>query len=185
MRQIKLIIAALFLFSPFAANAAFISIDDSDVDSITITVGDFENCFSVNMVQLTCGLGNSNSITLLDGLIHSFEGSWIDLGGSGTTGEHYFGLLGDVFSGVEWTAATDGFVGTISGLFTGLDSCCNYGPPSNGILNPQDGSARDFSQPYSRNTFTSEAAPVPEPSTLALFGIGLFGVGLARRKRKV
>jgi hypothetical protein len=30
-----------------------------------------------------------------------------------------------------------------------------------------------------------DAAQVPEPGTLALFGIGLLGMGLARRKKKV
>ncbi len=133
MRQLKLIFATVLLASPLAANAAFISIDDSDPDSITITAGDFEECFYVNGDLLTCGLFQSGSITLQDGLIHEFEGSWIDLGGSDSIGAHYFGLSGDVYSGVEWFAETGGFLGTIFGAFTGFDLCCNYGPLSSFI----------------------------------------------------
>ena len=154
------------LLLPVAANAAFISIDDTDKDTITISVNDFEGCFSVNGLELSCGLGDPQSITLADDTVWSFEGTWIDLGAStSNSGAHYFGLMGEVFSGVEWSVYTNGFYGTIRGAFTGLDLCCSYGPPSNGVLNPQDGSTRDFSQPYLSATFTSEVA-VPEPGTL-------------------
>lgn len=170
------------LLSPMAANAAFITIDDSDVDTITITAGDFERCFSVNGVELTCGLGDSGSITLDDGLVHNYEGSWIDLGGSDSGFDaHYFGLLDIVYSGIEWQATSDGFYGTISGAFVGFDPLVSFGSAL-GVI-PQDGSARDFSQPFSRNTYTSEAASVPEPGTLALLGIGLAAIGMTRRRK--
>ena len=31
---------------------------------------------------------------------------------------------------------------------------------------------------------TNESKPVPEPSIIALFGLGLFGLGLARRRKR-
>ena len=36
-----------------------------------------------------------------------------------------------------------------------------------------------------RWNYTSASASVPEPGTLALFGIGLLGIGVARRRRRV
>ena len=105
---------ALFalLTLPMAANAAFISIDDSDVDTITITVNDFEGCFFVNGELLSCGLGDPQSITLVDGEVHEYSASWIDLGLSADGfNAHYFGIMDEVFSGVEYSTSTDGFFG--------------------------------------------------------------------------
>ena len=47
-----------------------------------------------------------------------------------------------------------------------------------------------YHQGYGNNYFAGfvlvkDASSVPEPGTLALFGIGLLGMGLARRRRKV
>jgi len=50
-------VAALTLSVP--ASAAFITIDDSDLATITITAGDFEEGFFVDGNLLTSGLGNS------------------------------------------------------------------------------------------------------------------------------
>jgi len=38
-------------------------------------------------------------------------------------------------------------------------------------------------QTIAGNTYTSWSASVPEPATLAIFGIGLLGLGLARRRK--
>ncbi len=67
MRKILLASVAAFSLAAGAmepANAAFINIDDSDPNTITINAGDFEGGFSVNGNLLTSGLGNSGSITL-------------------------------------------------------------------------------------------------------------------------
>ena len=179
------LIGLMFALSPMAANAAFITIDDSDVDTITITAGDFEGCFFVNSVQLGgCGLYFPGSITLPDGQLHDFSGSWIDLGETPSIGltQLWFGIGAEILSGIEFYASTDGYYGTTTAVFTGFDPSRSYGLGSS--VNPQDGSARDFSQPFSKNTFISEAARIPEPGALALFGIGLAGIGLFRRKKK-
>jgi hypothetical protein len=96
------------------AQAAHISIDDSDINTITIRASDFESGFYVNESLLTSGLHNSASLTLADGAIYSFYGSWIDLGLSGSSINRYFGIGDEVYSGVESTAFSNGFTGTPS-----------------------------------------------------------------------
>ena len=118
MRQLRLIITALFLVSPFAANADLIEgFCDGTVTCDTRTI--------TEVLDLT---------------------ETPDLSGSD--------FLADVGGGSR----------------------------KNGwALNDR----QSFRGPGNRVHLAANATAVPEPGTLALFGIGLFGVALARCKRKV
>jgi hypothetical protein len=172
--------SALFA-ATLPAQAAFLIIDDSDPDTITVTAGDFESGFSVNGTLLTIGLSDNGSATFNDGTVLGFEGSWIDLGLSDADYDINFGIGNVIFSGVEAGGSTDGFLGTITGEFAGFDPSTNYGVGA-GVL-PQDGSTVDFSFPFLGARFVSEAR-VPEPTTLAALGVGLALIGFSRRRSR-
>ena len=188
-----LVFFCISLFISFSASAAFIAFDDSDLDFITITAGDFENGFSVNGSLLTTGLGNSASITLVDGA-HSFKGSWIDLGLASGVSEISFALPGDptfVTSGMFAFFTTDGTNGTIDvgsfGGFTGIPGDYFF---TTGATLEQNGQTGFAGQPFLTMSFISEVAAVSEPATLTLLSLGfskrkrLHGKGVAYLYRK-
>jgi hypothetical protein len=174
---------SLLMLSAIPSQAAFISFDDSNPFTITVTAGDFENGFFVNGNLLTTGIGDSASITLPDGG-NSFSGSWIDLGFSdGSQHQILFALPSDptaVTSGATYSATTDGNNGTITGTFGGFVGTPYFG--SAGTF-PQDGSTQFDSEPFLTISFTSET-PTPEPSTMLLMGSLLPALFFVVRRRR-
>ncbi len=173
-----IVFAALFALP---ASAAFIAIDDSDRNNITITAGDFEEGFYVNGVLLTMGIGDSGSITLLDGG-YSISGSWIDLGAAdGTRVDLLFALAtnpGFTTSGLEFGASSDGFLATLGGSFGG------YINPSLYFSTPLATLAQNGQTGYSGTGYLSVSfrSEVPVPATALLLVIGALGAAFARRR---
>jgi hypothetical protein len=229
MRQLKPIIAALLVITPFAANADPIT---SRVDLQTTlggvgTVEDFEAYFLPSSAVTTdCSVLNSSSICngqgpgLVDtNLTISTTGTLqyngpgylgatsVELAGTGdqlnvdflsAVGVAAFGLDLRAYIGFGGTATMNIFaaddstlLGTISGIVLGSDGIAAFSgwDDATGI---GSFNLRLIGQPWSPiidniewgGSGTSVPPSIPEPGTLALLGIGLFGVGLARRRRK-
>ena len=182
---VVLALATTFGFSA-PASAAFITIDDRNVNSVTISAGDFEGGFFVNGDLLTTGLGNSGSVTLADGGF-TISGSWIDEGGADDLRvDILFAFLTDIFvviSGIEFGTTTDGQMGTLSGSFGALIDF-PYFDTGLATFDHKDPTTRFGGVPFLSVAFTPEipvVVQVPEPGTLALLGVAGLAAALRRR----
>jgi hypothetical protein len=200
MKQLKLIIAALLVFSPFAANAGVISMTET-FDEFGVRTTE-QDGFVWTFTGLTEAVGN---LTIkFDWERMDFDSSfeWMDTFAEG----NLLGRLGLGSSQTCVTAADNlgiGFRADCSGSITFITAAA--GLLSDGILSLTSmqqgvqssggpiGSSFGFisatlsyvTAPTPEPGTPEPGTPVPEPGTLALLGLGLAGMGMTRRKKKV
>ena len=185
MRRIRLTIAALLVILPFAANA--VPIPDSD-DTLWIAgpgAVDFEIIFVSGQLasngDLVFGLYDPDDLSIRtvfgNGYAVGDMASLSDIGGDPFG--FFLSNTGTAFGG-PYTYYSDSLLNPLGGDALAAE---NLGGGTWLIefedlflpLNPGFGDLR---------VTVTNITPVPEPGTLALLGIGLAGMGLARRRKK-
>lgn len=183
MRRIKLLLAGLLIFGPTAAFA--------DPIGFTFEQGGFLDGDGVEGIVTGKFLGiDSND----NGQLSSFDGEILDFmmsfSGNGLVGafslglDDLFGLVYDLDGGplgdglsldVEGIGAFGLFFGYVAG--PGLGDVCGIGVECSLVYDDNS-----FGESVSGELVT--VRQVPEPGTLGLLGLGLIGMGVARRNKK-
>jgi hypothetical protein len=169
------------LLSPMAANADSILADEVTVSYDFGAIGN-PQCGPADVKTTTVAADSSDAVTVLD-CISDILVLTVDMNASGfeSTWELLvrvgFDLVFDglVISGLDWDSVPGSYV-IETNLPGWVDSSASF-------------SATDMSFNYnvigalSAGSYFFDVHAVPEPGTLALLGIGLFGMGLARRRQ--
>lgn len=199
MRQLKLIIATVLLIAPFASHADLIG-DYVEAELSNPAGGQFD--ISDNFGAGIVGPGVEFSATAtdvfnqvwdfsLDVQSDGFTVGWTertrDGDGNITDGDD---MIRIALSDLDWVGMMGEIVGVTLDDYSCVSpgfSCATFGggPSVTAIEWGVDWLYVDFNtlrhgELYS---FNIDAIHVPEPGTLALLGIGLFGMGLAKRKK--
>ena len=235
MRKLKLIIAVLFLISPFAANAGLIAVVADVNASLSDTAANqsfydailgsnTSVAFSRNQEQQGSLLSYYNSLTgvsavsdassltaaVLSGydmiVITRFFNAAIDYTAAEMTAIAAWVASGGTVLAILEAQANSANLTGYNALLSGIGSAISYdgtrstffdadivaeitslGPlgvyDCNACNHLTGGTAVYIGQGGSFVSFDEGLVDVPEPGTLALLGIGLFGMGLARRKK--
>ena len=212
MRQLKLIIAALFLISPFAANAVIITFDEAITGAITFAFDADGDTIDDVIFTTTDPLGfntvgpGPNQLYIdepgLEGTTLLGSDLRVDflIGAEGTLGFGFAmslqtglvdGVTFSVYDGLDVLLGTTSVLSDFTVLGGGGSSLFPEGLASLSFSGVAAYATFDFSNVVAnryiidnfQGTFGSTEVSVPEPGTLALLAIGLFGMGLSRRKK--
>lgn len=172
MQKIKLLAATLLVIAPFAANATFIGPIYTYGGSEYQLIG---NTSWLDAEAQSVAWGG-HLVAVNDMAEQSFLTSiwtqlvWIGLNDVAVEGTFEWSN-GDAFAFSNWAAGEPNNQG-------GNEDFVEMNRFGLGLWN-------DLPSGHPRQGIAERAAAVPEPGPLALLGLGLAGIGLARRRRKV
>ena len=177
--------AAMMMVAQFAT-AAHITIDDTDVDDVTISWVHFEGGFKVNGTSY----GSAGSLTLTDvsSTPLTFEGLWTDLDANADSMDFDLGsnpgAPGDITSALGFDIFDNdpSSYAKIAGDFLAYNAFTYFTGPNSYF----QGDSLGYSASYLTFSYHSEAgeSTVPAPPALALFGLALLGLGIRRQQQQ-
>lgn len=163
-------------WGPANAQAIGLALDGGISGSEFITLGITSTgvATGTGSTTITTSSGTSNVTTTFRLTVRDLNNNLVNLITSGSVGLGFSGVLVDVTN-----LATNGFTALLEGLVgsTPLNTFYDNNATSGSLARTE------FSSGFFYNEVTGSGASIPEPATLALFGLGLAGIGVMRLRK--